>query len=310
MKATQAFLLHPASLLATIIAAAEAPQSEGPPLLSCLPVPPHSMGLLSHPISLITTIIAAAKALNLRAVVVTSGDSALEEAVAAVWREEEQEKQKEQGEEEDESQERGTDSIVKSRGTLSVDNRGILLSQRTAQPPTQPAPLKPTTPQPAPPLLPSSPLVPLGIPRLLARGRVLVLRGPVCHEWLFPRCCFVLHHAGSGTTAAALRAGVPQLLCPFILDQHYWAHRLCYLGLLCPFILDQHYWADRLCYLGVAPPPLHPSDLMPLDSTHQTTVATVVSRFAAALGAGMRERARELSREIQTEVRLLDDCQG
>ena len=46
------------------------------------------------------------------------------------------------------------------------------------------------------------------------------------HDWLFPRVKCVVHHAGIGTTAAALRAGVPQVPCPFMLDQPHNA-RLC-----------------------------------------------------------------------------------
>ena len=50
--------------------------------------------------------------------------------------------------------------------------------------------------------------------------------GSVPHDWLLPRCAVVLHHAGSGTVAAALRAGVPQVTCPCMFDQHTWAVRL------------------------------------------------------------------------------------
>jgi UDP:flavonoid glycosyltransferase YjiC (YdhE family) len=46
------------------------------------------------------------------------------------------------------------------------------------------------------------------------------------HAWLFPRTAVVVHHGGSGTTAQALRAGVPQVLLPLILDQFHHAHRL------------------------------------------------------------------------------------
>lgn len=51
----------------------------------------------------------------------------------------------------------------------------------------------------------------------------------VPHEWLFPRTAAVVHHGGAGTTAAALRAGVPALVIPFTADQPFWgwqAHRL------------------------------------------------------------------------------------
>jgi len=41
----------------------------------------------------------------------------------------------------------------------------------------------------------------------------------VAHEWLFPLCACVVHHGGAGTTGAALRAGVPQVITPIFLDQ-------------------------------------------------------------------------------------------
>ncbi len=46
------------------------------------------------------------------------------------------------------------------------------------------------------------------------------------HDWLFPRVSAVVHHGGAGTTAAALRAGVPALVIPFIADQRFWGSRL------------------------------------------------------------------------------------
>jgi UDP:flavonoid glycosyltransferase YjiC (YdhE family) len=50
--------------------------------------------------------------------------------------------------------------------------------------------------------------------------------GSVPHEWLFPRMRALVHHAGAGTTAAAVRAGVPSVPVPMALDQPFWAHRL------------------------------------------------------------------------------------
>jgi sterol 3beta-glucosyltransferase len=52
----------------------------------------------------------------------------------------------------------------------------------------------------------------------------------VPHDWLFPRVAAVVHHGGSGTTAAALRAGAPSLAVPFGFDQSLWAERLFHLG--------------------------------------------------------------------------------
>ncbi len=50
------------------------------------------------------------------------------------------------------------------------------------------------------------------------------------HDWLFPRVAAVVHHGGAGTTAAALRAGVPGLVIPVIADQRFWGQRLNALG--------------------------------------------------------------------------------
>jgi UDP:flavonoid glycosyltransferase YjiC (YdhE family) len=43
------------------------------------------------------------------------------------------------------------------------------------------------------------------------------------HDWLFPRVGAVVHHGGAGTAAAAMRAGVPQVVVPFSADQPLWA---------------------------------------------------------------------------------------
>ena len=51
------------------------------------------------------------------------------------------------------------------------------------------------------------------------------------HKRLFPRLSVVVHHGGSGTTATAARAGVPQIIIPHILDQYYWGDRIHRTGL-------------------------------------------------------------------------------
>jgi UDP:flavonoid glycosyltransferase YjiC (YdhE family) len=50
------------------------------------------------------------------------------------------------------------------------------------------------------------------------------------HEQLLPRVRAVVHHGGSGTTGAGLRAGRPTLITPFIFDQFFWGHRVHRLG--------------------------------------------------------------------------------
>eukprot|EP01039_Chlorochromonas_danica_P007441 gene7441-8228_t len=49
-------------------------------------------------------------------------------------------------------------------------------------------------------------------------GTIIVVKA-VPHDWLFPKMSCIVHHCGVGTMAAALRAGVPQVPCPFMLDQ-------------------------------------------------------------------------------------------
>ncbi len=50
------------------------------------------------------------------------------------------------------------------------------------------------------------------------------------HEALLPRCSAMVHHGGAGTTHTALRAGVPSVPVPFIMEQKLWADRIHKLG--------------------------------------------------------------------------------
>jgi vancomycin aglycone glucosyltransferase len=54
--------------------------------------------------------------------------------------------------------------------------------------------------------------------------------GDVSYDLLFPQVTAVVHHGGAGTTAAAARAGVPQIITPMFGDQFYWASRIVDLG--------------------------------------------------------------------------------
>jgi UDP:flavonoid glycosyltransferase YjiC (YdhE family) len=65
----------------------------------------------------------------------------------------------------------------------------------------------------------------------LDRGGDCLVADTLPHEQLFPRMAAVVHHGGAGTTAAAARAGVPQVVVPHFGDQFYWAHRVHRLGL-------------------------------------------------------------------------------
>ncbi|EFL29667.1 UDP-glucose:sterol glucosyltransferase [Streptomyces viridochromogenes DSM 40736] len=65
---------------------------------------------------------------------------------------------------------------------------------------------------------------------LAARDDDVITVGDVPHAPLFPRMAAVVHHAGAGTTAAVLRAGVPTVPVPVQFDAGFWAARLVELG--------------------------------------------------------------------------------
>ncbi|PRX98804.1 glycosyltransferase [Allonocardiopsis opalescens] len=93
------------------------------------------------------------------------------------------------------------------------------------------------------------------------------------HDWLFPRMAAVVHHGGSGTTGAALASGRPQVICPFLADQ--------------PF------WAARAHAVGVAAPPQRGRDLSP------EGLAEAIGQ--AATDPGMRVRAEEMGAKVRAE---------
>ncbi|MEU4512308.1 nucleotide disphospho-sugar-binding domain-containing protein [Nonomuraea wenchangensis] len=88
------------------------------------------------------------------------------------------------------------------------------------------------------------------------------------HEWLLPRVAMAVHHGGIGTVAAALRAGVPQVVRPFLGDQ--------------PF------WAGRLHHLGVAPAPVPGRRLTPAALASAIETAAALAPAARVLAAKAR----------------------
>jgi sterol 3beta-glucosyltransferase len=109
-----------------------------------------------------------------------------------------------------------------------------------------------------------------GIDRPDLPANFLVI-GETPHDWLFPRTSVAVHHAGAGTSHAAVRAGTPSVTIPFAGDQRF--------------------WADRLRRAGVAPPPLDHRRLRGHDLRHAIAFAEhpAARGHAATLAAEMAQ---------------------
>jgi sterol 3beta-glucosyltransferase len=68
------------------------------------------------------------------------------------------------------------------------------------------------------------------------------------HERLLHRVSTVIHHGGSSTTGAGLRAGKPTLVVPFVFDQFFWGQRVRSLGAGPPPIPFRRLSDDRLAH--------------------------------------------------------------
>lgn len=95
----------------------------------------------------------------------------------------------------------------------------------------------------------------------------------VPHSWLFPKMAAIVHHGGAGTTAAGLRAGIPNIIIPYFADQSF--------------------WGKRVVSMGVGPQPIPRRKLN-------------VERLASAINLAttdkiMRAKAIELGRQIEAE---------
>jgi len=95
----------------------------------------------------------------------------------------------------------------------------------------------------------------------------------VPHRALFHRMDANVHHAGAGTTANALAAGVP--------------------GVTIPFGADQPFWARRASDLGVAPPGI------PIAQLTRERLSQALHHALTDLD--MRDRAADLGRRIRSE---------
>ncbi|MGL4608331.1 MAG: glycosyltransferase [Trueperaceae bacterium] len=92
------------------------------------------------------------------------------------------------------------------------------------------------------------------------------------HSWLFPKMAAVVHHGGAGTTAAGLRAGVPNIVIPHALDQFA--------------------WGQRVYELGVGPKPVPKKKL---------SVDRLSEAIQQALNPEKQKAAKQLGQKIQSE---------
>jgi sterol 3beta-glucosyltransferase len=95
----------------------------------------------------------------------------------------------------------------------------------------------------------------------------------ISHDWLFERCSAVVHHGGAGTTAAALRAGLPSVAVPHMIDQYAWGR--------------------AIHELGAGPPPI-PRRKLSVQRLQEAIAAAATDR-------GMRERAVAIGERIREE---------
>jgi len=107
----------------------------------------------------------------------------------------------------------------------------------------------------------------------------------VPHDWLLPRCKMIIHHGGAGTTSAGLRAGIPNIVVPFMADQ--------------PF------WGKCVYAIGVGPKPVFVKDL---------SVDKLADAIVEAESKTIRERAQTIGQNVRGEdgvhhaIRLIESC--
>ncbi|MGW6056975.1 glycosyltransferase [Streptomyces sp. NPDC055189] len=119
---------------------------------------------------------------------------------------------------------------------------------------------------------------------LMGHGDDILTVAEVPHALLFPRMAAVVHHAGAGTTAAALRAGVPAIPVPVMADQPFWASRLDALGAGTVPVPVRELTAQRLAeQLGHAV----------REPSYREAAGAVSRRMAAEDGAGQVLKAIE-----------------
>ena len=100
---------------------------------------------------------------------------------------------------------------------------------------------------------------------------VHLIRGSVPHDAIFPACAAVVHHGGTGTIMASLRAQLPSVIVPLIASQPLWAQRISDLGAGTSIAMEGF------------------------------DVPTLVKAIGIMMQEGVRERARGLGERIAAE---------
>ncbi|OWM84925.1 hypothetical protein CDL15_Pgr027712 [Punica granatum] len=88
-----------------------------------------------------------------------------------------------------------------------------------------------------------------------------------------------------GSTAAALHAGIPQVICPFMLDQFY--------------------WAERMFWLGVAPEALKRCHLLP-DNSDDASIKEAAIMLSKSLQHALANEVKARALEISSKISLQD----
>jgi sterol 3beta-glucosyltransferase len=101
---------------------------------------------------------------------------------------------------------------------------------------------------------------------------IFIQRESIPHSWLFPQMAGIVHHGGAGTTAEALRAGVPSFITPLAVDQFF--------------------WGERIFQLGMGPRAVPQREL---------TIEKLVNALNEMKDEKMKEKARGLAEELRTE---------
>ncbi|KAL1224207.1 Sterol 3-beta-glucosyltransferase UGT80A2 [Cardamine amara subsp. amara] len=117
-------------------------------------------------------------------------------------------------------------------------------------------------------------------------GKLFCFSGMVPYNWLFRRCVAAIHHGGSGSIAAALQAGIPQIICPFMLDQFY--------------------WAEKMSWLGVSPQPLKRNHLLLDEKNDENNIMEAAQVVAKAIYDALSTETRARAMEI-AEILSLED---